>query len=1002
MKQKLLSVLLVLTMVLALLPGMAAAAGEYSDVGSGSWYESAVAYVTANNLMQGVGDGRFDPDGLFNRAQFVTVLHRLEGEPGAPYAGFSDVAPGQYYAAAVDWAFSKGVVNGYGSTFGPDDPLTREQLAAMLYRYASLKDYDLSATDGLTRFPDYYTVSFYAREAMAWAVAEGLVSGSEGRLDPQGGANRAQSAAVLMRFRENVVIPAVSGGGSTGGSNSGSTFVPSIDSSHDPEKTGGSSGGGGGGGGGGVSGGGTTTSDPYALSRANVLINGRSSSRRTVSVREELSVSVMPSAASYSVVWHVGDDEVPGDTYEVVEKDTGKSIYAEVTGTGSYSGTVNSPVLGVDTLVVTSNNNSQAFVDPDADFLNYRGELVRVNRNSELVLTVNTRLLNPDVYPDKMRALNNKLLTFAPDADLSETDITYVAVEADMALVTASVNDALGLVYRDEIEIHPVGTTTLTVSKADLGLSRVNDISKYTFVANHTNARPREESVVGAVVGSGSDQKVCFMLNGLSTVWVGYVPPLTVDFDTQGGSRISSQKVKFGGTAAKVDDPVREGWTFAGWTPDIRTTPIVRDTTFVAEWTQKDAGPDTPLTGDGTPSKTEEVSVDRGFGRYDVRLTGGTDKDGEAVEDYCADIYGYLSRNQTGYYLDLSANLYGLEYGHWDDETESYQPEIYDATMYDTIRAVVTPFEGESFTSVPTVSAYYTTDWENQTEVSVDAELEEGNLVLTCDVPDVDDDYQANLYITLSSGGKEQTVSVYLVYGQEEYVAPKSFDTWAEAVAELARGTARVAYAGSEDATVSDELTIGRDQSLYIYEAPLVVEQGGKLTVGGYLEAREIELDGSVSVSAGGRLYVGDSMTVGEAGSFTTAGDFADIYGGLVNHGTIAVNGGILYLMKTGYSVTNDGKITVASGADIYLEGTLLVNTGTISGSGTLYLSRRSSTSDYDSGIERVQSEAYRPSDYSRGQFVRDPGRTATASYFDGTLDNRDGGTCTVTVRKTF
>jgi len=132
----------------------------------------------------------------------VTILWRLENEPAsAKTISFADVADGTWYAKAVTWASANNIVNGYEGRFNPDGALTREQLAALLYRYAAYKNYDVSASDSLSAFAD--TPSGWAQQGVSWAVAEGLIQGSEGRLNPTGSATRAQAATILQRFMEN-------------------------------------------------------------------------------------------------------------------------------------------------------------------------------------------------------------------------------------------------------------------------------------------------------------------------------------------------------------------------------------------------------------------------------------------------------------------------------------------------------------------------------------------------------------------------------------------------------------------------------------------------------------------------------------------------------------------------------------------------------------------------------------------------------------------------------
>lgn len=179
----------------------------FTDVSKSQWFYDAVSYVYSHNLMNGTGGTAFNPNGTTTRGMIVTILYRYEGSPAAGISGFSDVAAGQYYAAPVAWASAHGIVNGYpNGTFVPNAPITREQFAAILYRYAQYKGFDVSGrADLYAAFTDAGQVSGYARDAMAWANYAGLINGvTTTTLQPGGSATRAQAAAILMRFCENI------------------------------------------------------------------------------------------------------------------------------------------------------------------------------------------------------------------------------------------------------------------------------------------------------------------------------------------------------------------------------------------------------------------------------------------------------------------------------------------------------------------------------------------------------------------------------------------------------------------------------------------------------------------------------------------------------------------------------------------------------------------------------------------------------------------------------
>ncbi len=179
----------------------------FTDVSTSDWFYDDVAFVYENGLFSGTDSRSFSPNASMTRAMLVTVLYRLEGEPTVTgRSSFTDVRSGAYYEKAVIWAAANGIVTGTDSTsFSPDAKVTREQLAAILYRYAQYRKLDTDASAKLNSFTDADSVSAYASEAFGWAVSEGLINGASGKLMPKGDATRAQVAAILHRFVKNVL-----------------------------------------------------------------------------------------------------------------------------------------------------------------------------------------------------------------------------------------------------------------------------------------------------------------------------------------------------------------------------------------------------------------------------------------------------------------------------------------------------------------------------------------------------------------------------------------------------------------------------------------------------------------------------------------------------------------------------------------------------------------------------------------------------------------------------
>ena len=179
----------------------------FVDVPESEYYRSAVEYAYELGLIQGTSATTFGPMLASTRGQVVAILYRLEGEPAVNGSNPFVDATADWLQNAVVWASQNGIVEGYSDTvFGPDDTITREQLAAILYRYAGYKGYDTFAAADLSTFDDAGDVASWSQAPLTWAVDKGLIQGSNNLLDPQGNAIRAQLVVILMRFLENVAV----------------------------------------------------------------------------------------------------------------------------------------------------------------------------------------------------------------------------------------------------------------------------------------------------------------------------------------------------------------------------------------------------------------------------------------------------------------------------------------------------------------------------------------------------------------------------------------------------------------------------------------------------------------------------------------------------------------------------------------------------------------------------------------------------------------------------
>lgn len=211
MKKKFIALLLsgALLVSAAVWPASAASVEQFTDVDSGDWFYTHVDYVAENGLLNGTSQTTFGPEASMTRGMFVTVLGNMTGIDTGLYPGtrFDDVPASEYYASRINWATENGIVSGLGGgKFGPNNSVTREQAATMLYNYAKRTGNDTSYSASVyNSFPDTSAVSSYAVEPLKWATSQGIINGSDGKLNPQGTATRAQIAAILHNAEKVLV-----------------------------------------------------------------------------------------------------------------------------------------------------------------------------------------------------------------------------------------------------------------------------------------------------------------------------------------------------------------------------------------------------------------------------------------------------------------------------------------------------------------------------------------------------------------------------------------------------------------------------------------------------------------------------------------------------------------------------------------------------------------------------------------------------------------------------
>ena len=292
----------------------------------------------------------------------------------------------------------------------------------------------------------------------------------------------------------------------------------------------------------------------------------------------------------YSVRWLVNGVEKSSDNvYTVSGYDAGKTITVEADGirTMGYTGTVTSPATGTvsSRLDMTATDPGQApvVVDPSAAYYTADGSQVQVDSGSVVSLSI---ALSDGEIPSE---IGGQL-----DIAVGEQTASSTKIAVDVRLLMTFTEGE----ETTQTEIHPVGDTAVTLTKSQLGLPAEADLNGYTFQITHTNVLGVQETLTHAdisVVEAAGQQAIRFTLNGLGRIYIGYVAPITVTFDTQGGSAVAAQTVKLGDLVQLPADPIRAGYIFAGWDVDL-TAPILADCTVTAKWVQGTTVPEDRVT----------------------------------------------------------------------------------------------------------------------------------------------------------------------------------------------------------------------------------------------------------------------------------------------------------------------------------------------------------------------------------------------------------------------
>lgn len=581
--RKLLCMALTLCLLLGWLPVPAHASGlPFTDIDEGDWYYDAVRYVYEQKLMDGTDGAAFSPDGVTSRGMVVTVLHRMEGCPAAADAGFTDVPAGQWYSGGANWAAAVGVVGGYGDgRFGPEDGVTREQLAAILYRYCGCKGYDTSLTGAGPVFSDAGDISDYAVEAVAWAAANGILSGREdGSLAPGLSASRAEVAAVLTRFHQSAFLPAVPAlpeeeppvhpALKEPGPPSLPAFYPAepeLPAETVPELPP------------------ETPPEGIRIFRGGEVVTGGE-----VRPGDTLSASAGGSAAD-GIRWTVSGRSVSGGVYTVSPLDMGETIAVTAPGREAVFVTVSRQTA----FHPGSKDDGPVSIAAEAAYYAaYPDRPISSEDAAGMLLTVSP----VQAEQDQLEAAKAQM-----QAALSETPSEIHAVDLSLLLT----GDAA------QTPVHPLGETVVTLNRAALGLPEDVSLRQYVFAACRTGIDGQSECVYGEPVSVDGGSYVRFVLTGLGRLWIGRLPVFIVQFDAAGGSPTPApQTVRAGGQIEAAAPPVREGWLFAGWTPI--TDAVTENMTLTARWLQCLPAPAAALSGSweqkdrpvDTPAHVEE------------------------------------------------------------------------------------------------------------------------------------------------------------------------------------------------------------------------------------------------------------------------------------------------------------------------------------------------------------------------------------------------------------
>jgi len=618
----------------------------FSDMKETDYYAQAATALEQLDILAGYPDGTFGAEKSITRAEMAAIVCRMidketDAEKAKGETIFDDVKSDHWASGYINIASKEGIINGDGNgKFRPKDDVKHEEAIKMVVCALGYgDDVEVDAKDwskGYLEVANEKGISTSlkgtkgkasTRGDVAVMSYNGLATESENSKIPatpvasvKAGEYKGTQKVKLTTATKGAVIYYTTDGKTPTTKSTKYTKEISISKtstlkaiavkgnvvskgvlSLDYTIKKASSGGGGGGG----SSRPTTTS----ITSAELQVNGTAVS--TANVGDTLTLITTPAGATGTISWTIGGSKISAttSTYTITSLDLGKTVKAEIVGTGSYQGTVSAECTVVNTVqinaqdIMSDNANSSPVVLTDAEnttFLDDEGNPVTVDATSTITLTID----NPETTPEAVSAAQTIIVqdivssSGAAESDLE--DVTTTAVDVNL-----TVNDSA---------VHPVGDVTVTLSASQLGLPEGTDLTLHTFSASHTNKEGDDEIVTGEVVTVNDVQYVRFELNGLSTIWIGNVPPRTVSFyiteedaDNKVNS-IGSVVVKFGDftPTAKIPIASRSGYLFTGWNYDMTRTPIISNLEVHALWI---AGEKVPADGISTVFSEDTTAV---------------------------------------------------------------------------------------------------------------------------------------------------------------------------------------------------------------------------------------------------------------------------------------------------------------------------------------------------------------------------------------------------------